>query len=241
MKLNHPHSPAGVVAAPRGRDLLRLKPAETYKSDARTRVWRVEAPPPDGRSFVIKQFQHSPTRQTWAMLVGMHPAQYERRGTRLLQRRGISVAPIVDWGVTFRGPKAKAWLLMPYCGRSLKHRLRKGEFTSHARRMRVLTSVAELTAAMLAHGLFNRDHKASNVLIDDTDRAWLIDAGGVRQEKQDAQRLRMLMALAVTVPPRKVSRAEQVRFLRVVVQRCPELGDVRAVLNRLRALRGRPG
>ncbi len=109
-----------------------------------------------------------------------------------MQRLGLAVVPIVAAGVR-RAPRGLVfWLATPYIGMSLYNLLHHGHLTDADRRARVMDAVGELTGELIGKRLFNRDHKASNILIDAEDRPWLIDVGGVRPSRGVAATRRML-------------------------------------------------
>jgi serine/threonine protein kinase len=186
------------------------EPAQVYKHDARSRVWRVDAP--DGRSFVIKRFEFSPLRQLLGYCLGLHPGQRERRRCGHLQRLGLRVAPIIAAGVCRRGLGIGYWLVTPYLGTSLHNLFYHDGLTDDARRARVLDAVGELTGELIRHRLFNRDHKASNILIDQDDRAWLIDVGAVRRLRGSSDAARMLKNLDDTLAQAGATPQDRVRL-----------------------------
>ena len=176
----------------------RCKPVRVFKQDARSRVWRIDAP--KGKAYVVKRFEHSPLRQRLAAMLGFHPGQRELRCYDLLKRESIPTAPIIASGTSPAGLGVRFWLVTPYFGTSL-HNLfnEKGLAGQDARRGRVLTAAGRLTGDLIRKGLFNRDHKASNILIDSDDRAHLIDFGSVRRGCDPALAKRMLDNLDATL------------------------------------------
>ena len=187
-----------------------LEPAEVYKHDARSRVWRIDAP--DGRSFVIKRFEFNPIRQALGRLLGMHPGQRERRRCRQLQQRGLAVVPIFASGIQRAGYGLNLWLATPYVGISLHHLFYHGRLTDPDQRERVLCSVGQLTSDLIRRHLYNRDHKASNILIDQDDRAWLIDVGAVRLTCGSSGELAMVHKLGETLAQAGADQQDQVRL-----------------------------
>ncbi len=151
---------------------------EVYKQDHRSRVWRIEAS--DGGSFVIKRYEFNPLRQKLGWLIGRHPAQREIRRAAYLSQLGVPVVPIIAHGWDSKEGASRAWLVTPCTGRSLFHLFYHQELSDPDRRGRILDMAGELTGELIRRGLFNRDHKASNILVDSKDRLWLIDTGGVR-------------------------------------------------------------
>src|SRR5262249_4831687 len=97
-----------------------------------------------------------------------------------LRRFRIDAAPIVAYGHQRAGLGCRAWLATPVLGRSLFQRLRDDDFAG-ATRESVCRAAARLTVGLAEMEFFNRDHKPSNIIVDDTGRPWLIDTGSVRQ------------------------------------------------------------
>lgn len=182
------------------------EPAQVYKHDARSRVWRIDAA--DGRSFVVKRFEYSPIRQLLGFVLGLHPGQRERRRARHLKAAGLTVAPIIASGVQRRGVGVCYWLVTPYLGTSLYHLFYQGELTDADRRERVLQAVGRLTGELIRLGIFNRDHKASNIVVDGEDRPWLIDVGAVRRFRGVAGAVRMLANLCQTLAEAGATQAD---------------------------------
>jgi len=79
---------------------LGAAPMRTFKADARSHVWLVDAV--EGRR-VIKRFVYCPLRQRLALLLGIHPGRRELACNRLLGAARVRVVPIVDAGVEGRG------------------------------------------------------------------------------------------------------------------------------------------
>lgn len=183
-----------------------LEPAEVYKHDARSRVWRVDAP--NGRSFVIKRFEFNTVRQALGRLLGIHPGMREIRQTRVLIDRGVPVVPIVASGVQRRGAGVYYWLVTPYVGKSVFNLLYHGDLPDAERRAKVLDGVGRLTGGLIAKGFFNRDHKASNILIDAEGKALLIDCGAVRRHGGEADSRRMLTNLTANLAEAGATEAD---------------------------------
>ncbi len=173
------------------------EPVQVYKHDARSRVWRIDVP--DGRSFVVKRFEHNPLRQRFAATLGVHPGQRESRMAEQLESAGIPVVPIIASGQQQRGLGIHLWLATPHRGVSLHNLFNQGHLDDPDRRARVLDAAGGLTGALISQQWFNRDHKASNIVIDDLDRARLIDVGAVRRCRGRSGGTRMLANLSQTL------------------------------------------
>ncbi|RMH21075.1 MAG: hypothetical protein D6698_03190 [Gammaproteobacteria bacterium] len=151
---------------------------EVYKQDQRSRVWRIEVP--DGGSYVIKRYEFNPLRQKLGWLIGRHPAQREIRQAARLSQLGLPVVPTIAHGWAISEGASKVWLVTPYMGQSLFHLFYHQKLSDPDRRGRILDMAGRFTGELIRRGLFNRDHKASNLLVDSSDWLWLIDSGGVR-------------------------------------------------------------
>ncbi len=174
-----------------------LDPQQVYKHDARSRVWRVCDHA--GASFVIKRFEFNPLRQALGLTLGLHPGQRERRRAKQLIAVGLPVAPIIASGVQRHRLAARFWLVTPHRGTSLHNLFNQGKLTDPDRRQRILKAVGQLTADLTRLRLFNRDHKASNIVIDDHDHPWLIDVGAIGRSRGTAGADRMLANLCDTL------------------------------------------
>jgi len=188
------------------------EPAEVYKHDARSRVWRIDAP--DGRSFVVKRFELSPLRQLLALLLLIHPGQRERRAYTWLHRSEIRVAQIIAVGSSRWGLGVRYWLVTPYLGKSLHNLFLRGELQDQTQREKVLDAVGKLTKDLIDHRIFNRDHKASNILIDRYQRAWLIDFGAVQSRYKLGGATRMLANLSQTLTQAGATPGDIARLLK---------------------------
>jgi hypothetical protein len=209
---------------PSGAALLAAPAAHVFKSDRRSRVWRVDLG--GAGSFVIKRFEYSPTRQRLACLLALHPAQRERRANRKLLAAGVPVLPIVARGCQSDGLGVRCWLATPAARGSL-HDLILHDRLGAGRRG-AIESAARLTATLLQRGLTNDDHKASNIVIDERGEAWLIDAGAVRRSRGWRDVSGLLERLDETARHAGATRADRLRFLRAVGKQYSPLADYRA-------------
>ena len=147
------------VPVPTIDELLALPAAETYKADARSSVWRVDAPV---GSYVLKRYEYAPLRQRLGLWLGLHPGQRERRGVRRLRRAGIARrqcngGPCGEADTCRPRPTAASACRMP------AGRCRRGRPEPPVRRRCVIWRRA--TAKLLAAGLVHRDLKVGNVLV----------------------------------------------------------------------------
>jgi hypothetical protein len=166
-------------------------PIRTFKADARSRVWLVDAP--QGRR-VIKRFEYSPLRQRLALLLGLHPACRELRCNRRLHAAQVRVVPVIDAGVEGRGLGCRAWIATPLAGTSLHHRLQDPEAQTGGRG-RLIDAAARLARDLIQAGFWFKDLKPSNIVIDDAGDAWLIDVGSARPARKPSDTERMLAVM----------------------------------------------
>ncbi|NQV82092.1 MAG: hypothetical protein HQ495_16160 [Alphaproteobacteria bacterium] len=175
--------PSNVLLTPRSLADARLDgPAiETFKADARSRVWRVNR---DGVDLVVKRFEYSPWRQAFGRMLGIHPAQLELAAQRTLEAAGVRVITTIDCGMD----KGRAWLATPAVGTSLQRALASNR-DDHAA---LMDAAATLTLALIEAGFTFKDLKPSNILIDNRGDAWLIDVGSVKNTTSRKAVRRML-------------------------------------------------
>lgn len=204
---------------------LSLTPEAVFKEDRRSKVWRIRDA--QEQSWVVKLFLHASWRQRLTAMLGLHPAQHEAAWHERLAMAGLPVVPIVAAGADERG---RRWLLTPYVGVSLYNWLRHCDPTHDvAKRHDFTRQLGRLTGQFIAQRLSHRDHKASNIVVDEDGKLSLIDAGAVRGAKgvpRLALALPMLknlhdnLADAVTYheqPDRvAITRSDRMRFYRAM-------------------------
>lgn len=219
--------PTPLPAAPITPDDRHAK--AVYKQDRRSKVW-LHAPAGDPvTALVVKRFEYAPWRQWLAGVLGVHPAQRERRANRRLLAAGLPVAPIVAQGRLPCRFGVRHWLATPPRGRSLQRLLRDPAPAPHARRRAAVHAVARLTAQLMRAGVFFKDLKTSNILIDECDRVWLIDVGSARRMWTRRSAIRMLVMLDKTAAGDGASKADRVRGLRVICRESARAWDHRTV------------
>ncbi|MHC5008005.1 MAG: lipopolysaccharide kinase InaA family protein [Planctomycetota bacterium] len=170
---------------------LGTAPLRTFKADARSHVWLVDAPP--GRR-VIKRFEYSRLRQRLSLLLGIHPGRRELKCNRRLRAAQVRVVPIVDAGVESRGLGCRAWLATPLTGSSLHHLLDAADEDTEDRG-RLIDAAARLAADLIRAGFWFKDLKPSNIVIDESGDAWLIDVGSARPARKPVHTERMLAVM----------------------------------------------
>ncbi|WP_428388117.1 lipopolysaccharide kinase InaA family protein [Mucisphaera sp.] len=148
---------------------------EVFKHDHRSRVWLAQAP--DHTRWVIKQFLHNPSQQRRAWRLGLHPAQRERRSQRRLTRQHIPVVPVAAIGIDHQH---LGYLITPYAGPSLQSLAKDPGQLTPASRHQLAHNLGQLTGQLMNAGWYNRDHKASNIVISTDNQPLLIDTPGIR-------------------------------------------------------------
>lgn len=184
--------------------------------------------------MVVKRFDYAPWRQRLAWLIGIHPAQRERRSNRRLHQAGLPVVPITNHGmIDLSWSGCRLWLATPYTGRSLQNLIRSGALEDRHRRLAALHAAANLTLALIRRHYYFRDLKPSNILIDSTGQAWLIDVGGVRGSNRQIHVIKMLELLRRKTRQDGVSRSDQLRFLRIIIDHYPDVGSLKNVASQI--------
>jgi tRNA A-37 threonylcarbamoyl transferase component Bud32 len=222
-------------------EVLTRPAAEVFKDDAASTVWRVVGD--DGRSWVVKRFNRPAWRQRLAVAVKQHPAQREAFWHARLAEAGVPVLPHVTSGVDAQG---RHYLVTPALGLSWFNWLRTCDpHRDTARRHALTRQAGALTGRLLKLRVSNGDHKASNLLLDETrhqpDGAptlTLIDAGacdGYKGTPLLAAALPMLtnlhrnlsQAAAAHATPSAVrlTRADRMRFFRAMLAQWPKMPD----------------
>lgn len=187
---------------------LGTAPIRTFKADARSRVWLVDAP--QGRR-VIKRFEYSPLRQRLSLLLAIHPACRELQRNRRLRAARLRVVPIIDAGVEGCGLGCRAWLATPLAGTSLHHRLKAPEAGTDGHG-RLIDAAVRLAADLIGAGFCFKDLKPSNIVIDESGDAWLIDVGSARPARKPAHTERMLAVMDRVLVRAGVDAALRQRF-----------------------------
>jgi hypothetical protein len=153
---------------------MALSPAEVFKDDRKSRVWRVVDAA--GDSWVIKRWKHAALRQRLQWVTGFHPAQVEKRRHDELQGVDLPVQPIE--AVDYDGGGV---VVTRFRGVSLYNWLRTGGPRDPSARRAMYERLGRLLGRMFAARMIFRDCKASNLLVDPEDHSlWLIDVGSAR-------------------------------------------------------------
>jgi tRNA A-37 threonylcarbamoyl transferase component Bud32 len=201
----------------------------TFKDDTRSLVQlRVLG----DRRWVVKRYR-APALKTFVYhLVRQTPAWREWRHARTLRRLGVRVLEPTalvherggcQWSQALITPHVPAPTLKQWV-----HDQRNSSESSAAmreQRRRVAQSVGHQIGTISASGLSNRDHKATNLLIDERCAAGqqpplLIDPAGLRRRQSDQAIYRMLALLAQTAERGgPITLREKLTCLRRVLKR----------------------
>lgn len=219
-----PHAPGtntDAPAAPAPAERVRLRPrtlrdagldgtpAETYKDDDRSRVWRIDHA--THGPVVVKQFVYQPARQRVSLVVGVHPAQLEAARNHQLQEAGVPVVPLIDGGEERVGFGGRAWLATPLMGTSMQRRI-ANPATDDAQATGLIDDAAALTRRLIDAGYTFKDLKPSNIVLDDTGQPRLIDVGSTKPDTSRKQVTRMLAVMDRVLKRDGVSRALRERY-----------------------------
>ena len=133
-------------------------PDQSFKDDRRSRVVRVTI---DGRAWVVKQYRGPVWKRWLEQLLRRTPAWREWRYGEKLRVSGVrAIQPLAL--VHTRTGQA---LITPFIDApSLHHWLKQSPAAGS--RLALARVIGEQIGRIIAAGLINRDHKASNLLID---------------------------------------------------------------------------
>lgn len=176
----------------------------TYKADDRSTVRLVEH---GGRRWIVKHYHGGPIRTALYHLFRATPAWREVRAATMLAAAGVRVnRPMLLRHLRGRGQSGQLLVLAYAPGRSLYHELfgdappDRRDRARQAQRLRIARGVGTQIARMFAAALVNRDHKASNLIVDElarecADGPVLIDPVGVTRSDDMRRFARMLLTL----------------------------------------------
>jgi serine/threonine protein kinase len=159
-------------------------PTKLLKLDGPRRVLLIS--PATRAPFVLKSWPLTLTHRLRA-IAGLSRPHTQHQGSDRLRRAGFSTAPTLGILQTPRAPwshAAELWLLIPFIqGTSLLSALRDPAHTLHTHQgLTLARTLGQHIAHLTAAGLFNRDHKPSNLILSDLPATppTLIDTAGIR-------------------------------------------------------------
>jgi hypothetical protein len=204
------------------------RPSHVFKNDSRSRVTLIESA---GRRWVLKRQMQSGWRGALHRVyraIGLSPAWREWRGQRRLKSLGMRVAMAAAILVDERGAES---LLSPMVEGPTLDRIRPAD-ESPATRYRLAATLGRHAGRLLARGWVNRDHKATNLIIDPA--CWegradpiMLDAMGLRRRRGRDRACRMFaVLLRSTLLYRPVSSREAMVALREAIRADPTLSPV---------------
>ena len=183
------------------------KIVRTFKDDRRSLVRQVEA---DGRLWVVKRYRGSPWKTRWYHLVQKTPAWREWHYGRMLRRAEIRVVDPLSLVHQGQFGNWSQSLITPYLnGPSLHHWIKQSpaleslDLHQRHQRLAVAHGLGHQIGRISAAGYMNRDHKASNVIIDAAceqgEEPILIDPARIKRRRSDHQVYLMLAMLIRSV------------------------------------------
>jgi len=198
------------------------------------------------RRWVVKRAARSGVGMRLEAALRLAPLGREWRGARRLRRGGVRCCQPVAM-VQGRGVRGRQMLLMPYIeGPTLQRFI--GAVDDPAARLRVAEAVGRQLSRLLYAGLVNRDHKTSNLIIEEACRVRgeqpvLIDPAGLRRAtpRRIAGMFARLLETAVKAGP--LSKREMLTVLRAAFPGRPaeELRrERRAIAAAYRRMNGPP-
>lgn len=159
-----------------------LSRARVVKTDDRSSVLSGEVA---GRGVIVKTLVTNPVRSRAPASIGKTRLNRQWRGAEMLIERGFpTVEPVLMWqGRSSRGHYAETLVMERVEGRTLLGALAGGALALGTQR-ELAEEAGRLTARLVKAGLFNRDHKPSNIILRDgasngRGRLVLIDTAGV--------------------------------------------------------------
>jgi hypothetical protein len=178
------------VTSPPAHAVRRLKDA------GRQSVWLIRRPGEQPRT--LKSWPLTPVLLL-KLALGIAQPQRQVRGASRVAGAGVPTAKVCGWRLAWGRPRVEIELLwVP--GRSAFDLVSPASLSAADRR-RASAAVGRVVAGLVAAGLFNRDLKLSNLVVDFSagrPEVWLIDTVGIRRLRRPAAEIaRMLERLAV--------------------------------------------
>ncbi|MHC4080297.1 MAG: BUD32 family EKC/KEOPS complex subunit [Planctomycetota bacterium] len=166
------------------------------KDAGRQSVWLIHRPGEQPRT--LKSWPLTPLLLA-KLVLGIAQPQRQLRGARRLGRAGIPTPEVFGWRMAWGPPRLE--IELAWVPGVSAFELVSSEALSASDRRRASAAVGRLVAGLIGAGLFNRDVKLSNLVVDATGeqpRVWLIDTVDIRRMRRPAVEIaRMLERLAV--------------------------------------------
>ena len=170
-----------------------------FKEDHRSIVHRAEH---GGESWVVKTYRTPRAKTSLYRLFRATPAWREWRASQKLVRAGIRTNPPLAMVYDPARGEESQILVFPYIAGVTVHQFLKDDGEQNIRR-HLARAIGQQAGRMIAAGVVNRDHKPSNLIIDDAcangeHPPVIIDPLGVRTLRRDRQVYRMLSIMIHT-------------------------------------------
>jgi hypothetical protein len=212
-------------------------PLALHGADRRSQVWLARSPKLG--KVVVKRYEGAPWRQRLVSLAQLHPAQRERRASRLLAARGIPVLPVIEVAAKRTWHGDRYWLARPLWGKTLDRWLAHQTHLTWDTRRRLTHNLARILSRLMDLGLMFPGLSTSNLVANAEGQVWLIDVVSVRRGLSLRGRRAMLAALDAAAAAHGASRSDRLRCLRQVVAVHHELGNLRDAARAIARLRAR--
>ncbi|MEM9065825.1 MAG: hypothetical protein AAGB51_10095 [Planctomycetota bacterium] len=183
---------------------LDLGEAKTLKATADGSVIRLTIPGIDGPAgidAVLKTHPIGGARRTFQSKTGTTRGHRAFRAGVALAARGVRTAqPIALLTGLDRDKPVETLVTRAVEGNTLLQHIHDRESMDEAQRRTLATSVGAQLRLMLASGLYNRDHKPSNLLVDDGDQPVVVDTVAIRPAPLRTRALRRMLVSLGTEP-----------------------------------------
>jgi hypothetical protein len=176
------------------------------KDAGRQSVWLIQRPRQEPRT--LKSWPLSPLLVV-KLSMGIAQPQRQLEAERRLVRAGIKTAPAVGgWRIAWRRWQPQVELELAYVAGRSALVLAGARSAGDSDRRRRGAAIGDVIAQLVGAGLFHRDLKLSNLIVDDSAGrcdVWLIDTVGVRSMRRPVPEItHMLERLAVQPPARGI-------------------------------------
>lgn len=169
------------------------------------------------RRWVVKRAARSGVAERVKSAIRLSPLWREWRGARRLRRAGVRCCQPIAM-VRGRDVRGREMLIMPFVEGPTLHRFIR-EVNEPAERRVVAEATGRQLHRLLHVGLVNRDHKTSNLIIDEAcrrggEQPMLIDPAGLRRATPDRVARMFARLLETAVKAGAISKREMLTVLR---------------------------